>query len=303
MSKGSNVSSVRHLCAICVPSVRHLSRDNRTRKPSKRSKGSQWWGFLRMLNRRVTTDGLRSLRWLASSRASSVSSPMLGWSREEPMLGLNSSPTRKREAPRGGGNSESVAGPTHGKISTGIRFRPVVQYSTHQSQTPTELFGIFLCQKKQPSRGACTYPLYIPLGQMNPKGLLMFIPLSPKGVCTPYQVAWKPGKPRGKNKGYVLPPENKKSHRSCSFFLVLSSSFSSTTLGWMPHQARSAWRSLIPDVRPRHVSQNTAHGRNPAPLGSHGKPLLVGMYRGTIIPGFRRWCRISSNHSSTWNPK
>ena len=61
----------------------------------------------------------------------------------------------------------------------------------------------------QKSRGACTYPFYIPLGKMNPKGLLMFIPLSPKGVYTPYVVGWKPRKPRGMNKGYALPPLEK----------------------------------------------------------------------------------------------
>ena len=42
------------------------------------------------------------------------------------------------------------------------------------------------------SRGACT-----------PKGLLMFITLSRKGVYTPFKVGWKPGKPRAMNKGYV----------------------------------------------------------------------------------------------------
>ena len=53
---------------------------------------------------------------------------------------------------------------------------------------------------------ACTYPFYIPLGQMNPKGLLMFIPLSPKGVYTPHKVGWTPWKPRGMNKGVCTPP-------------------------------------------------------------------------------------------------
>ena len=33
-----------------------------------------------------------------------------------------------------------------------------------------------------------------------------YIPLSPKGVYTLYEVGWKPRKPRGMNKGYVLPP-------------------------------------------------------------------------------------------------
>ena len=50
-------------------------------------------------------------------------------------------------------------------------------------------------------RGACTYPFYIPLGQMNPKGLLMFIPLSPKGAHIPHKEGWKPRKPRGYDQG------------------------------------------------------------------------------------------------------
>ena len=33
----------------------------------------------------------------------------------------------------------------------------------------------------------------------------MFIPLSPKGVYTPREVGWKPGKPRRMQKGYVHP--------------------------------------------------------------------------------------------------
>ena len=45
-----------------------------------------------------------------------------------------------------------------------------------------------------------------PLGQMNPKGLLIFIPLSPKEGYTPDKVVWTPRKPMGMNKGYVLPP-------------------------------------------------------------------------------------------------
>ena len=53
--------------------------------------------------------------------------------------------------------------------------------------------------------------LYIPLLHTpwgnEPKQLPPFIPLSPKGVYAPFKVAWKPGKPRGMNKGYVLPPE------------------------------------------------------------------------------------------------
>ena len=45
--------------------------------------------------------------------------------------------------------------------------------------------------------------------------------------------------------------------------------------------------------------QHTVDGRNPAPLGNHGKPLLIGIFRGFIIPGFLRWCRILSIHSIT----
>ena len=49
---------------------------------------------------------------------------------------------------------------------------------------------------------------YIPLG---PKGLLTFIisPLPFKEVFAPYEVDWKPEKPRGMNKGYALPPSDK----------------------------------------------------------------------------------------------
>ena len=36
---------------------------------------------------------------------------------------------------------------------------------------------------------------------------------------------------------------------------------------------------------------------NFAPLGSRGRPLFIGIYRGIIIPGFLGWCRISSIHS------
>ena len=31
-----------------------------------------------------------------------------------------------------------------------------------------------------------------------------------------------------------------------------------------------------------------------APLVNHGKPLFVGIYRGIVLPGSLRWCRISS---------
>ena len=41
----------------------------------------------------------------------------------------------------------------------------------------------------------------------------------------------------------------------------------------------------------------TVDGRNAAPVGIHGKPLFVGSYRGIILSGFARWCRISSVHS------
>ena len=34
-----------------------------------------------------------------------------------------------------------------------------------------------------------------------------------------------------------------------------------------------------------------------APRENHGNPLFVGIYRGIPIPGFLRWCRISSIHS------
>ena len=39
----------------------------------------------------------------------------------------------------------------------------------------------------------------------------------------------------------------------------------------------------------------TVDGRNPAPLGSHEKPLLVGIYREIILLGFARWCEIVSS--------
>ena len=56
------------------------------------------------------------------------------------------------------------------------------------------------------SKGACTYPFYIPLAQQNPKGLLMFIPLSPTGyIPLNYKVGWKPRKPRWYEG--VLPPD------------------------------------------------------------------------------------------------
>ena len=42
---------------------------------------------------------------------------------------------------------------------------------------------------------------------------------------------------------------------------------------------------------------HTVDGRNPAPLGNHGKPLFMGIYRTFIILGFLRWCRIPSIHS------
>ena len=37
-------------------------------------------------------------------------------------------------------------------------------------------------------------------------------------------------------------------------------------------------------------------GRNPAPLGNHGKPLFVGIYREIMIPGFLRWCEMDFVH-------
>ena len=36
-----------------------------------------------------------------------------------------------------------------------------------------------------------------------------------------------------------------------------------------------------------------------APLGHHGKPLFVGIYKGISIPGFLRLCRSSSIHTTT----
>ena len=41
----------------------------------------------------------------------------------------------------------------------------------------------------------------------------------------------------------------------------------------------------------------TVDGQNPAPLGNHGKPLFVGIYRRIIPLGPLCWCRISSIHS------
>ena len=43
--------------------------------------------------------------------------------------------------------------------------------------------------------------------------------------------------------------------------------------------------------------EHTVGGQNPAPLGTLGKPLFVGIHRRIIMPGFLRWCRISSIHS------
>ena len=33
-----------------------------------------------------------------------------------------------------------------------------------------------------------------------------------------------------------------------------------------------------------------------APLGNHGQPLIVGIYRETITLGFARWCEIDFVH-------
>ena len=46
---------------------------------------------------------------------------------------------------------------------------------------------------------------------------------------------------------------------------------------------------------------DTVDGRHPAPLSNHGKPFFVDIYREFIIPGFLRWCRISSIHSMSRN--
>ena len=56
-------------------------------------------------------------------------------------------------------------------------------------------------------------------------------------------------------------------------------------------------RDSISLAKEMEVSDATVHGRNPAPLGNYGKPLLVGICRGIIIPGLLGWCRISSIHS------
>ena len=42
---------------------------------------------------------------------------------------------------------------------------------------------------------------------------------------------------------------------------------------------------------------HTVDWQEPAPLRDHGKPLLVGICGGVIIPGILRWCRILSIHS------
>ena len=62
-----------------------------------------------------------------------------------------------------------------------------------------------MCSRSLPfSRGACTYPFYIPCGQMNPKGLLMFIPYpsSPMGYVPLIQRVGNQGsRGTGMNKG------------------------------------------------------------------------------------------------------
>ena len=51
-------------------------------------------------------------------------------------------------------------------------------------------------------------------------------------------------------------------------------------------------------IQPAIEKTPTVDGRNPAPLGGHGKPSSVGISGRFIIPGFLRWCEmgISSTH-------
>ena len=53
-------------------------------------------------------------------------------------------------------------------------------------------------------------------------------------------------------------------------------------------------------LRAQATSGDTVLGRNPfrTTLKPWLKPLFVGIYQGIIIPGFLRWCRILSIHSS-----
>ena len=67
-------------------------------------------------------------------------------------------------------------------------------------------------------------------------------------------------------------------------------------------KAQFNWRQLVPKGRQLALgkltpSPHTVDGRNPAPLRHHGKYLFVGIYRGIMVPGFLRWCRILSIHS------
>ena len=58
--------------------------------------------------------------------------------------------------------------------------------------------------------------------------------------------------------------------------------------------------SLTPgiDSSADNLRGNTVDGQiHFTPPEKHGKPWFVGMYCGTIIPGFLKWCRISSIHS------
>ena len=77
----------------------------------------------------------------------------------------------------------------------------------HSLERSSRASGFQQCQS--------TYPFYIPLGQMNPKGLLMFILLSPKGVYTPYKVGWKPWKPRKRHEQGVCASTVRK-NKSCA---------------------------------------------------------------------------------------
>ena len=44
---------------------------------------------------------------------------------------------------------------------------------------------------------------------------------------------------------------------------------------------------------------HTVGGQNYAPIETIKQPLFVGIYRGIMVPGFFRWCRISSIHSTS----
>ena len=82
-------------------------------------------------------------------------------------------------------------------------------------------------------------------------------------------------------------------------------------LPWLPDIGHCPWKSLqrvVKTCKSKGAKMLTdlgrvarKYGRIPAPLSNYGKPLLVGISRGVIIPGFfERWCEmIPSNHRST----